>query len=93
MVLRGVEPFHQFFVAAYDKRAQFEAFDEKSGAQLAVARVDGRACSFARAHRRCTGRGSASETLYPLPPASLILPSFFPRAPLVLPSCALFAHR
>jgi hypothetical protein len=34
VVLRGVEPFSQLFVAASYKRAQFEAFDEISGARV-----------------------------------------------------------
>ena len=31
VVLRGVDPFQQFFLGAYYKRAQFECFDTKSG--------------------------------------------------------------
>jgi len=34
VVLRGAEPFSQFFVAAYHKRSQFDAFDERSGARV-----------------------------------------------------------
>ena len=34
VVLRGVEPFSQLFVAASHERAQFEAFDELSGARV-----------------------------------------------------------
>jgi hypothetical protein len=40
VVLRGVDPFNQFFLSAYHKRAQFEAFDEKSGATRVEFKLD-----------------------------------------------------